>query len=50
MSEVCPVCSHSNREEEHCGGPWHREEERCTCGDKYEIGSGARCPIHEGKK
>lgn len=24
---VCPVCSHDNSADEHCGGPWHHEQD-----------------------
>lgn len=26
MAERCPVCSHTNQDEEHCGGEWHHVE------------------------
>jgi hypothetical protein len=25
--EVCPVCSHDNQADEHCGGEWHHTED-----------------------
>lgn len=25
--EVCPNCGNTNKDDEHCGGPWHQEDD-----------------------